>query len=140
MFLITKSLWITSLYPCPPTGKPLDPGSDKFRDWHVTQCWPSRPEKKSTGQILTPYPEEESQGKHPSPPSYTTLSDSYLDQLQPSCCQSEDGRAEKWKESGCFYISSGGCPICGLSVKQKEKLPYLNQVSQIFCYSELKVS
>lgn len=35
-------------------SKPLDPGSDKFRDWHVTQCWPSRPEKKSTGQILTP--------------------------------------------------------------------------------------
>ena len=42
----------------------------------------------------------------------------------------EDGRAEKWKESGCFYISSsGGCPICSLSVKQKDKLSYLNQLS-----------
>ena len=35
-------------------SKPMDPGRDKFRDWHVTQCWPSRLKKKSTGQILTP--------------------------------------------------------------------------------------
>lgn len=50
-------------------------GSDKFRDWHVTQPWPLRHEKSAGQGLGLLAPEEETQGKRSFSPAGTTVSD-----------------------------------------------------------------